>query len=449
MSRLPRLAVGTIQPEAEGQTILWAFLEALRRTGVQVQSFLSRACFPKYDGATAVTGTAPRHLDSWLMSPELCRELFVRGTQGADLAVVEGQFDTALANDDPGGKLEPLCRWLNLPRLVALDAARIDELGIPDRPEQVDGVLLDRVVDGRHLARLATDLEALWAVPVLGALERLSRLRARLEALPRGDAPPRPSCRELGDHFTRYWQREHTRKLAAGREFPGGFSGRLSAGPADAKLTAAVAYDEAFHCYFPDTFDLLELRGASMVDFSPLRDESLPPETDIVYLGCGHPERHATTLSENHCMKAALRSHLAAGGRIYAEGGGAAYLCQQMETPEGERKRMVGILPAAARLQPGPSVPTPIEVTLSQSNWLGKRGARLRGYRNPHWDVQPLGDLVGFVAGQEHRHDLVGSFRAIGSLLHLDFAAQSDFLRSFFHPEVPEADFRDPWATVP
>ncbi len=51
--------------------------------------------------------------------------------------------------------------------------------------------------------------------------------------------------------------------------------------------------DDAFHCYFPDTLDLLELRGATVCDFSPLRDERLPVDTDIVYFGCGRPDLFA------------------------------------------------------------------------------------------------------------------------------------------------------------
>src|SRR6185369_4906088 len=83
----------------------------------------------------------------------------------------------------------------------------------------------------------------------------------------------------------------------------------------------AIAFDDCFHCYFPDTLEQLELQGALVRDFSPLRDEALPHDTDIVYLGCGHPERYAGALGENHCLMTALRNHLCSGKRIYAAGG--------------------------------------------------------------------------------------------------------------------------------
>jgi cobyrinic acid a,c-diamide synthase len=273
-------------------------------------------------------------------------------------------------------------------------------------------------------------------------------VRARLESLPGGQRPSPCFAEGLVDQFTRYWQPDRIGSLAVSREFPRGLYDPSSTAPAAAKLTVAIAYDEAFNRYFQDTLDLLELRGASIVDFSPLRDESLPPDTDLVYLGCGHPERYAAALSENHCMKAALRSHLAAGHRLYAEGGGAAYLCQQMETPKGEWKRMVGIFPAAASLKRAPQRSAPVEVTLNRPNWLGAANARLRGYRNPRWEVRPLGRLTCFASDDPNHCDLMGSFRAIGSLLHLDFAAQPASLDRFFYPGDPQPVLGDPWAAV-
>jgi cobyrinic acid a,c-diamide synthase len=180
---------------------------------------------------------------------------------------------------------------------------------------------------------------------------------------------------------------------------------------------------------------LLELRGASVVGFSPLRDENLPPQSDVVYFGCGHPERYAAALSENHCMFAALRSHLCAGRRVYGEGGGAAYLCREMETPAGEFRRMAGILPATARLFRRPAGAEPVEVRLARPAWLGLTGMQLRGYRNPHWQLDPLDDSYLLLAEPDYRCDLLGDSQSVGSLIHLDFAADADFLDRFFCPE--------------
>ena len=120
-------------------------------------------------------------------------------------------------------------------------------------------------------------------------------------------------------------------------------------GMLDAKLVGAARGDCLGRCV-----SLLLSRNArnagiargTLCDFSPLGDERLPDGTDIVYLGCGHPERFAQALSENQCLAAGLRQHVCIGQRLYAEGGGLAYLCEQIELADGRRFAMSGVLPA-------------------------------------------------------------------------------------------------------
>ncbi|MFH1268903.1 MAG: hypothetical protein ABIK89_24520 [Planctomycetota bacterium] len=427
--------------------MLWALLDVLRREGLQVQSFLWRADFVSYRDTTAVTGLSPRHLDSWLMSPELCRQMLLRGSQNADIAVVQGKFATALDNvESAGGRLETLCDWLDLPRLAILDVSRIGACQLPHTPERVDGLFLDRVLDRDHAARLSTDLEALWGIPVLGALPLLLQSRAALEAIAQGDAPPRELHRELGRQLIQHRKPGCIRDLATRRDFTHAAVPPVTA--SSRQITLAMAYDDAFHCYFPDVLELLELQGAKVVDFSPLRDEVLPRQSDVVYLGCGRPERYAAELAENHCMKFALRSHLRQGRRIYCEGGGMAYLCQRMETLQGEFKRMVGIIPAEARLCAAPQPPQPVEATLSRASWLGAAGSKVRGYRNPTWHLEPAGPLLSFLAEEGCRRDMVGSFHAVASRLHLNFAALPGLLHHFFRPHHYCPAVPDPWTAV-
>ncbi|MCR4411908.1 MAG: hypothetical protein NUV77_05710, partial [Thermoguttaceae bacterium] len=261
MSCMPRLAVGSFQPGANPQILVWALLEALHQLGVQVQSFLSRACFPGYPGAASITGLSARHLDSWLMSPESCREAFVRGAQSADLALVEGRFPPASGENGPGGKLEPLCQWLDLPRLVVVDVSLLAQCRLPRRLQQVEGVLLDGVTGPEQTARLATEFEAIWGVPVLGALDAMPRLRRQIESIPKGNRLPREICHALGAGMAKYWKPERLLEIARRRDFPLAGVGSRVAGSRCRKITVAIAFDEAFNCYFPDTLELLEQQG--------------------------------------------------------------------------------------------------------------------------------------------------------------------------------------------
>jgi cobyrinic acid a,c-diamide synthase len=432
MSGLPRIAVGTIQPEADGTAMLWALMDALEHVGLRVQNFLPHAYFASRDGATAITGLAPRHLDSWLMSRDLCREVFVRGASSSDLAVVEGKFG------DPGsalgGDLDTLCRWLDLPRLAIVDARLLGDCRLPERPEDTEGLLLDRVANMEEACRLATLFESLWNVPVLGWLGPLPGLRALVEGTSRYSPPSLGLCHALGKQFSQHAQLERIYRIAGQRPFRGRRAPCRAWHHPLPRVQIAVAYDDCFHGYFPDTLDLLELNGAAVCDFSPLGDERLPPGTDVVYIGCGHPELFADELADNDCMTLALKSHLCSGRRMYAECGGLAYLCQQIEVPEAQLLPMAGVLPAKARLNPAAAAPTASEITLTSDTWLGQAPARWRGYLNSRWTIEPHGCVERCVAEAGHEFDILARHLAIGSRMHLNFAAQPELLNRFFEP---------------
>lgn len=461
MLRLPRVALGAMQSEAETQPCSWALLDLLSRDGAQIQHFHSQASFSPLNAALTVTGLNSRHLDSWLMSRALCREIFVHGAANSDLAVVEGRFDSQQDElRSSGSRLDVLCDWLDLPRILVLDASRLADCELPDRPAQVDGVILDRLGSLCEVFRLQTCLESLWDVPVLGALEQRCSLQETIAKLPRGANPPRELCRLLGDQLARFARIDRIRALASRREFPcvrpslfraagaeappcREYSGReLTSRKSSCRelslgrpLTVAVAFDSVFNCYFQDTLDLLELHGANVIDFSPLRDEVLP-EADIVYLGCGHPELEAEALAANHCMLLALRNHVRGGRRVYAEGGGLAYLCEHLETPRGDLEPMLGLLPAIARLNRQRTPVRPVEVTIARDNWLAPAGTPLRGYLNSNWTLEPTGTLAEPLCEAPHEQDLMGQFQVIGSRIHLNFAAQASVLENFFQPSA-------------
>jgi len=102
MAALPRIAIAAVQPQADLTAMVWGLMDALQRHGRRVQNFLSHAYFAPRDGATAITGLPPRHVDSWLMPEALCREVFVRGCRTSDLAIVEGSFARESAGQGAG-----------------------------------------------------------------------------------------------------------------------------------------------------------------------------------------------------------------------------------------------------------------------------------------------------------------------------------------------------------
>ena len=208
--------------------------------------------------------------------------------------------------------------------------------------------------------------------------------------------------------------------------------------PSPRSLRVAVAYDDCFHCYFPDTLDALEFLGAQLCEFSPLVHEHLPDDTDIVYLGCGHPQDFARALAENECMRAALRAHVCSGRRVYAEGGGTAYLCQQLRLLDDSVIPMVGIFAAEARLNGRPlDRPMPVTLTCERANWMAGQGDTIRGYRNGAWQLVGSPGLARCFGSELPDPECVVRHHCIGSTVHLNFAAQPRVLDSFFAPHAP------------
>ncbi len=430
MTPQPRFAIGSFQPNADNRAMVWGLLTLLEQAGWQVQHFFSKACFCATEGARAATGLPSRHLDSWLMTPEVCREVFLHAGARCDLRVVEGSFDSP-AGQPSGGRLDQLCDWLQLPQLAVVDVRNCQGCGLPPSPGTADALLLDGVRDHVDLCYWQTLLEPLWGKPVLGALDTAEALRAEVARLPIGSSPAVELCQGLARRLAPLMSLDRLRALANCQPLPEPPSQLFRSGSGFDRVKVAVAYDEAFHCYFCDMLDLLELRGAEVVEFSPLADESLPPGTDIVYLGCGHPGRFARELAANHCMLSALRNHVCQGRRIYAEGGGLAYLCQRLETPEGRLQTMVGVLPAIARLSHSLQPAEPVEVRLARHTWLGEAGETLRGYFNPNWQIDPVDDICSCIRQTDQPCALMNRHQAIGSRIHFHFALQPAAFQHF------------------
>lgn len=448
MSSPARFAVGRLQAEAELRPLLWALWDVLDREGFRVQTYLSRACYEPLDAATSITGLCPRHLDSWLMDPDRVRRIFSRTARRSDLSILWG--DLASATPHELSRCDVLAGWLKMPVLGVLDVTQLRQCAWPARPRELTGLLLDGISGDGDYAYWKTTLEAFWNLPVFGALGSCAALRGQVRQLTAGQEPPRELCRLLGQDFLRYSSPVKIAALAQQAQLTQCECGEANAVNAveavaesfyvsaeavePSRPRIAVAYDDAFHCYFPDVLEECELAGAEVVDFSPLRDESLPADTDLVYLGCGDPLRFAAQLAANTCLQSALREHVCAGRRIYAEGGGMAYLCREILLPDGAAIPMLGILPSAVQFNTDARRPVPIEIPFHAKSWLGEAGQFLRGYRSDRWQFTSLERAHLLAVGADSRPEIIARHQAIGSRVHLHFAALPQLLRNLLRP---------------
>ncbi|HMB02649.1 MAG TPA: cobyrinic acid a,c-diamide synthase [Isosphaeraceae bacterium] len=443
MFHLPRLALATPASGPEPSAASLAWLAGLTERRWRVQHFRSRACPTVMEAVGQVTGLAGRHLDAWLMPDPVCRKLLLQGARQADLALVEGTLDEppeileCSHYDRPGG-LRPIAEALDLPVVALMPCSTWHDFHMPRPPDPVDAVLLDGIEDPGDFDQFRRMVTMTLKRPVLGAVEALPEVRAVLRQAPRDRPLPEGVFPRLGASFLRFADLNAIQALARRRPFPAPPCSEPSpCGPT--RFRIAYAQDEAFGAYFPDTLETLETLGAELVEFSPIRDDSLPEPVDLVMIGCGFPDHHADALADNLSMIASLRSHVCRGHRIYSEGGGTAYLGRSMIL-DGRQIPGAGILPFDAELLRNPSPPTPVTRVLARNCWLGPKGTVVCGYKSGRWKllhgVDPL-DCPNCFGSLTYQGDITYHHHAVGSLIHLHLGALPEVVAAFAGPHRP------------
>lgn len=327
------------------------------------------------------------------------------------------------------GRLGPLVAALDLPIVAMVPWSPALAFHLPPLPPGVEALLIDGVEEPDTFPALKKVVEVLSGKPVIGGVERLDGLRAELAENSAEHPTPLAVFAKLGASFLRFADLDALLGIARGRsclpEPPA-----TQPGP---RFRVAYAHDEAFGNYFPDTLEALEGLGAELVDFSPLRDETLPENADLVMIGAGLPDRFAEELAGNFSLVASLRDHVCRGHRIYAEGGGAAYLGRSLIV-EGRRTSGAGIFPFDAELASRTPRPRPVLRRLNRSGWLGPRGTAIRGYLSGRWRLHPApepGDCPARSGPLADRRDMVFRYNAVGSLVHLHLASLPEVVSAF------------------
>jgi cobyrinic acid a,c-diamide synthase len=245
---------------------------------------------------------------------------------------------------------------------------------------------------------------------------------------------------ELGDAFERHGSVDDI--IAIARTAPPLAGASPEQGKSAEKRTVrlGIAFDSAFHFYYPDNIEVLEQHGCRVVRFSPLTDETLPQDLNGIYFGGGYPEEYAEELSANRPMLDSLRAFAHSGRPIYAECGGLMYLSQGIETTDGKRFEMAGILPARTRMLNRLKTLGYVEVTLSGDSLFGKSGTQLRGHEfhyselvgdpveDRHWNhVYEMRRVrLQTTSLEGYQHD-----RILASYVHAHFASRPDAVEHF------------------
>jgi cobyrinic acid a,c-diamide synthase len=463
---IPTLVIAGTHSGVGKTSIALGLMRALARQGVRVQPFKVGPDFIDPGHHDRAAGRRSRNLDSWMLSPAVCRGLFQRAAADCDLAIVEGVmglFDGR--GSTAAGSTAELAKVLGAPVLLVIDgrglsrsaAALVAGYGGFDRDLDLAGVIVNRVGSDRHGALIAAALEP-GPVPVLGWVRRCENFaiasrhlglhlaaeadggESHLDALAEAIAGAldldgvmalgRSTVPRSPDLTTDLWNLDVARGLSP-----------LSQGDG---VRIGIAQDAAFCFYYPDSLAILENLGAQLVPFSPLADRALPPDLDGLFIGGGYPELHGPAIAANESLRRAIADFCAQGRPVYAECGGLMYLGRSIETRAGDRYPAVGIFPFRTRLTGRPTLGY-VDLDILDFFGEGAIGETIRGHRFHYseivWDENDGANLGGdrAIAKPYRLTDSRGTVQPAGyrmgntiaSYVHLHFASNPAIARAF------------------
>jgi len=388
-------------------TITIGLMAALQQKGYQVQGF---KCGPDYIDPSyhsAVTGRTSRNLDSWMLPEETINEVFLRGSKGADISIIEGVmgfFDgrDSLSNE---GSTAHISEITNSPVLLIVNCASMARSaaaivkGFQSIPHEANivGVIANRVGSKNHYLIVKQAIEQECGIPVVGYVlknEELSIPERHLGLVPSIERG------ELNDFFERLGRLlsetidiESIYKLAETVEVQPPTRGIFSKEKNNGPVRIAVAKDEAFNFYYPENLELLEAKGAELVYFSPVKGETLPDKVNGLYLGGGFPEEFASNLAENICMKQSIYDAIKDGLPTLAECGGFMFLTEELITTNGQSFPMVGVIPGKVAMQKKLVALGYREIKGTDANPLLQKGMTAKGHEFHYSTYENLGDV--------------------------------------------------------
>lgn len=426
-------------------SVTLGLLAALRRRGLEVAPFKVGPDYIDPGHHAAASGRVSRNLDGWMCGRQQVMASFSAGTEGADLAVIEGVmglYDGAAADRDIGSTAE-IARWLQGRILLVVDArsqARsVAALvrGFADFGPDLDfaGVVLNRVGSARHADLLGEVFAAVPGLPpLLGCLPRSEAVampERHLGLWTAGEADMDRRYQALGDWIAAHVDLE---RLLADQGRAGAAERRAAAPRPPAvkdRVPIAVARDAAFSFYYPENLELLERAGAELRWFSPLEDAALPVGAAGVYLGGGYPELYAARLAANRLLLGELHARAMAGLPVYAECGGLMLLAEGLQ-----ERSMVGVFPGRARLLDRRRALGYREVRFQADTPLGPAGLVARGHEFHYSELSLPASCRRCYAVTDRRGEHLpdeGYLRnnALGSYIHLHFGSNPALAENF------------------
>ncbi|WP_054637242.1 cobyrinate a,c-diamide synthase [Thalassobacillus sp. C254] len=402
----PRLVIAGTGSGVGKTTFSIGLMGALKQRGYNVQGF---KCGPDYIDPsyhTAITGRNSRNLDSWMLDKEKMLDVFVKGSQGADISIIEGVmglYDGKRPDENTGSTAEismllkaPVILMVNISSMARSAAAIVKGFQNLEPQVYIAGVVVNQAGSEGHYKLCKTAIEKECGIPVLGYLKKgdvpsiPERHLGLVPAIERGELDG--FFEELSQVISAQVDIERLMELARKCENVHPSNLLFSSKGKSKNTRIAVAVDAAFNFYYPENIELLEEEGAEIVPFSPLQGESIPEKIDGLYIGGGFPEEFAAELAEQKKTKEQIKELGEKGLPIFAECGGYMYLADTITTTDGKVHSMVGLIPADVEMQEKRAALGYRDITAAKDTMILKAGETARGHEFHYSTLNPKGD---------------------------------------------------------
>jgi len=380
-----------------------------------------------------VLGKECRNLDTWMFRNEIER-LFVNGSQGSGISVIEGVMGLydGLDGVSEEGSTAHLSKILKAPVILVIDAkatarsAGATAFGFKeyDRDVNLAGVIFNRVGSPVHLSMLESSLRG---TPSLGGVFRndCMTLESRhLGLVPAGEDYNRERYEKIREHVESCVDVDKLIEIASSAPpFPDDYEAPVKS---ESRVRIGLAKDAAFNFYYINNIESLAEAGAEIVPFSPISGEL--PDVDGLYFGGGFPELFSKGLEKNSGMRAAVKKASEDGMPIFAECGGLMYLSKEMSDLENKTYKMCGVFGAGSRMNDSQMTLGYVEMTANADNPLCKKGWTVRGHEFHYSTTVPDGSEkyvfdLSRGRGIEGGKDGIISDNTVAGYTHINFAS--------------------------
>ncbi len=405
-----RLVIAAPQGRSGKTTLALGVCAAFSKLGLRVQPFKKGPDFIDPSWLSAAAGQKCRSLDPFFLDTEEgLVQSFLRGASQADVSVIEGNhglYDSL--HDDGRGSTAHLSRILKAPVILVVNTERMSRSiaamvsGYQQFEPQtwIAGVILNRVANLRHEAKLRHAIEACCKIPVIGALPRKNEVAIpdrHLGLVPQAENDQLLSaleaCRQSVEEFVDLPALIKLARSAPGFSVDGNGQSLKPEGKAPEKtVKVGIIRDRAFTFYYPENLEALERAGAELVFIDAFIDHALP-DIQALIIGGGFPELFLEELSSNRQLLQSIRRMAEIGLPVYAECGGLMYLSRTI-TYRDKCREFAGVLPLDIGLEDKPQGHGYILAEVIQENPFFPMNTLLRGHEFHHSKiVNPSDDL--------------------------------------------------------